>query len=277
MNQNGYGCQRLTPIPDAFPRRRKNRAVIFAFLEIALRLWSWGPRNANHMTTVVNTPTDQGTTRVALALTPTKPRAGPRLPRTPPPPGTRMESSSLPSSYPREPARTQTGHPWSGTKNGGCGRDGLIIAIPQVEPRGYSTANDHTFQHAPLEGPPWSRHSPCYWPNRLRRPTLRTHLRGRDEPGAHQNLFRRAARRSIRPTHLFNPGPPQKSKTEKSPLLQVGSRAGRLAAGRLAAACSLANFPQRRALLSTQSERGSFRTADLLQGGAFAAQARTGL
>ena len=48
MNQNGYGCQRLTPIPDAFPRRRKNRAVIFAFLEIALRLWSWGPRNANH-------------------------------------------------------------------------------------------------------------------------------------------------------------------------------------------------------------------------------------
>ena len=99
---------------------------------------------------------------------------------------------------------------------------------------------------------------PVTGPNRLRRPTLRTHLRGRDEPGAHQNLFRRAARRSIRPTYLPNPGPPQKSKTEKSPLLQVGSRAGRLAAGRLAAACSLANFPQRRALLSTQSERGAF-------------------
>ena len=127
-----------------------------------------------------------------------------------------------------------------------------------MELRGHSTADDHTFQHAPPEGPPWSRHSPWYWPNCVRRPTLRTHLRGRDEPGAHQNLFRRAARRSIRPTYLFSPGPPQKSKAGVSPLLQVGSRAGRLAAGRLAAACSLANSPQRARCFSRSLSAGRF-------------------
>ena len=127
-----------------------------------------------------------------------------------------------------------------------------------MELRGHSTADDHTFQHAPPEGPPWSRHSPWYWPNCLRRPTLRTHLRGRDEPGAHQNLFRRAARRSIRPTYLFSPGPPQKSTSEESPLRRVGSRAGRLAAGRLAAACSLANSPQRARCFSRSLSAGRF-------------------